>query len=223
MLIRGLDMADIFDEVSEELKQDKLIQTWKKYSKIIITLILLIIISLVSYQSYLIWKKNKIEEISEQYFEALEKLENKNYSKSQSLFLKNAQNHKNGYKMLSLFGLAESNYQNGKIDEMIMNYKAIYDDESIGIYYRDLSRILSVLKDNLSSFDQQKLLLQPILNSPSKLQILAAELEILLFIKFKKIKEAEKALNILLDRSDISFEQKNRLELINRIYKNNVF
>jgi len=216
-------MADIFDEVSEELKQDKLIQTWKKYSKIIITLILLIIISLVSYQSYLIWKKNKIEEISEQYFEALEKLENKNYSKSQSLFLKNAQNHKNGYKMLSLFGLAESNYQNGKIDEMIMNYKAIYDDESIGIYYRDLSRILSVLKDNLSSFDQQKLLLQPILNSPSKLQILAAELEILLFIKFKKIKEAEKALNILLDRSDISFEQKNRLELINRIYKNNVF
>ena len=51
-------MADIFDEVSEELKQDKLIQTWKKYSKIIITLILLIIISLVSYQSYLIWKKN---------------------------------------------------------------------------------------------------------------------------------------------------------------------
>ena len=186
-------------------------------------MILLIIISLVSYQSYLIWKKNKIEEISEQYFEALEKLENKNYSKSQSLFLKNAQNHKNGYKMLSLFGLAESNYQNGKIDEMIMNYKAIYDDESIGIYYRDLSRILSVLKDNLSSFDQQKLLLQPILNSPSKLQILAAELEILLFIKFKKIKEAEKALNILLDRSDISFEQKNRLELINRIYKNNVF
>tara|TARA_B100000575_G_scaffold250096_1_gene216830 strand:- start:68 stop:718 length:651 start_codon:yes stop_codon:yes gene_type:complete len=216
-------MADIFDEVSEELKQDKLIQTWKKYSKIIITLILLIIISLVSYQSYLIWKKNKIEEISKQYFEALEKLENKNYSKSQSLFLKNAQNHKNGYKMLSLFGLAESNYQNGKIDEMIMNYKAIYDDESIGIYYRNLSRILSVLKDNLSSFDQQKLLLQPILNSPSKLQILAAELEILLFIKFKKIKEAEKALDILLDRSDISFEQKNRLELINRIYKNNVF
>ena len=216
-------MADIFDEVSEELKQDQLIQIWKKYSKLIISLILIIIISLVSYQAYLIWNKKKIEAISEQYFEALEELEDKNYSKSYSLFLKNSQNDKSGYGILSIFGLAESNYQNGKIDEMIMNYKAIYDDESIGTYYRNLSRILSVLKDNLSSFDQQKLLLQPILNSPSKLQILAAELEILLFIKFKKIKEAEKALNILLDRSDISFEQKNRFELINRIYKNNVF
>ena len=214
-------MADIFDEVSEELKQDQLIQIWKKYSKLIITLILLIIISLVSYQAYITWNKKKIEAISEQYFQALEKLEDKNYSKSHNLFLKNSQNDKSGYSTLSLFGLAESNYQNGKIDEMILNYKTIYDDENIDIYYRNLSRILSVLKDNKSSFDQQKLLLEPILNSPSKLQILAAELEVMLLIKFDKIKEAQSALNILLKRSDISFEQRNRLELINKIYKNN--
>ena len=214
-------MADIFDEVSEELKQDQLIQIWKKYSKLIITLILLIIISLVSYQAYITWNKKKIEAISEQYFQALEKLEDKNYSESHNLFLKNSQNDKSGYSTLSLFGLAESNYQNGKIDEMILNYKTIYDDESIDIYYRNLSRILSVLKDNKSSFDQQKLLLEPILNSPSKLQILAAELEVMLLIKFDKIKEAQSALNVLLKRSDISFEQRNRLELINKIYKNN--
>ena len=217
----GRDMADIFDEVSEELKQDQLIQFWKKYSKLIITFILLIILSMVSYQVYITWKKNKIEAISEQFFLALEKLEDKNYSESQSLFLNNSQNHKSGYSILSLFGLAETNYQNGRIDEMILNYKAIYDDESVDIYYRYLSRILSVLKDNSSSFDQQRLLLEPILKSPSILQVLAAELEVLLFIKFNKIKEAKKALNDLLKRSDISFEQKNRLELINRIYKNN--
>ena len=214
-------MADIFDEVSEELKQDQLIQFWKKHSKLILTIILLIISSVVFYQAYIIWNKKKVEAISEQFFQALEKLEDKNYSESQSLFLDNSQNYKSGYSILSLFGLAESNYQNGKIDEMILNYKTIYDDESIDIYYRDLSRILSVLKDDLSSFDQQKLLLEPILKSPSILQVLAAELEVLLFIKFDKIKEAQKALNGLLKRSDISFEQKNRLELINKIYKNN--
>ena len=214
-------MADIFDEVSEELQQDQLIKTWKKYSKLIITLILLIIISLVSYQAYISWNKKKIEAISEQYFEALEQLEDKNYSKSQSLFLNNSENDKSGYSILSLFGLAEANYQNGKIDEMIINYKTIYDDESIDIYYRNLSRILSVLKDNSSSFDQQKLLLEPMLNSPNSLQVIAAELEILLLIKFDKIRESQKALNILLNRADISFEQKNRLELINKIYKDN--
>ena len=82
-------MADIFDEVSEELKQDQLIKIWKKYSKLIIFLILLILISLVSYQVYLNWNKNKLEAISEQYFQALHKLEDRNYSKSKSLFLNN--------------------------------------------------------------------------------------------------------------------------------------
>ena len=72
-------MADIFDEVSEELKQDQLIKLWKKYSKLIIISILFIIISLISYQAYVIWNKKKMEAISEQYFQALEKLEDKNY------------------------------------------------------------------------------------------------------------------------------------------------
>ena len=215
-------MADIFDEVSEELKHDQLVKIWKKYSKFIIVGIILTIICIIFYQSYMYWNNKKIETISEQYFEALEKLENEKYSQSGNLFIKNLENHKDGYKMLSLFGLAESNYKDGKMDEMILNYKKIYDDESIDIYYRNLSRILSVIKDDISSFDQQKLLLNPILNSPSNLQLLAAELEVMLYIKFNKIKEAKKALNILLKRPELSFEQKNRLELINKIYKNDI-
>ena len=122
--------------------------------------------------------------------------------------------------MLSLFGLAESNYREGNFDQMISNYKTIYDDNNIDVYYRYLARMLSVIKDNSSSFDQQKLLLDPILNSPSKLQPLASELKIILLIKFDKIKEAQKLLKTLLDRKDISLEQKNRLELIGKIYNN---
>ena len=144
-------MADIFDEVSEELKHDQLVKIWKKYSKFIIVGIIFTIICIISYQSYMYWNNKKIESISEQYFEALEKLENEKYSQSGNLFIKNLENHKDGYKMLSLFGLAESNYKDGKIDEMILNYKKIYDDESLDVYYRNLSRILSVIKDDISS------------------------------------------------------------------------
>ena len=212
-------MADIFDEVSEELKRDQLIKTWKKHSKLIILLIAIIIISIISYQAYKSWNEKEIETISAQHFNALEKLENESYSKSKELFLKNSK-QKNGYKTLSLFGLAESNYKQGNFDEMILNYRTIYEDENIDLYYRYLSRMLSVIKDNSSSFDQQKMTLDPILNSPSKLQPLASELKVILLIKFDKIKEAKKALKKLLKRKDISFEQKNRLELISKIYNN---
>ena len=46
-------MADIFDEVSEELKQDRLIQIWKKYSKYIVSFFVITILSILSYQLFL--------------------------------------------------------------------------------------------------------------------------------------------------------------------------
>ena len=85
-----------------------------------------------------------------------------------------------------------------------------------------VDNIVIALRDNSSSIDKQKMLLEPILSSPSKLQPLASELEVMLLIKFDKIREAQKKLEILIKRTDISFEQKNRLELISKIYNNDV-
>ena len=215
-------MADIFDEVSEELKQDQLKKIWQDYSKYIISVSIILFASGLGYFFYDKWKIEKLEVSSSHFFSGLEKLEEKNFQSSLDYFSKGINQDNLGYKTLSLFGIAEANFKIGKIDEMILNYKEIYEDPNIDIYYRDLSRLLSVMKDNKSSFETQKQILEPILNSPSKLQLLAAELEILLLIRFDKVDEAKLSLTKLLKRSDISFEQKNRLELINKVYNSNV-
>jgi len=215
-------MADIFDEVSEELKQDQLVQLWKKYSKYIITFVLFVIILISSYQGYTIWNEKKLNERSEEFFKALENLENKEYLKSSEIFLKGSLVQNSGYKTLSLFGLAESNYKKGKIKEMISNYESIYEDNNIDNYYKHLARILSVIKDDFSSFDDLHSRLKPILNNPSKLQMLAAEAEIGLFIRYNKLDKVIQSLKILLNRPDITYEQKNRLSLINKVYTSNV-
>ena len=215
-------MADIFDEVSEELKQDQLKKIWHDYSKYIISVSIILLASGLGYFFYDKWKIEKLEVSSSQFFSGLEKLEEKNFQSSLDYFSKGINQDNLGYKTLSLFGIAEANFKIGKIDEMILNYKDIYENPNIDIYYRDLSRLLSVMKDNKSSFAKQKQILEPILNSPSKLQLLAAELEILLLIRFDKIDEAKLSLTKLLKRTDISFEQKNRLDLINKVYNSNV-
>ena len=215
-------MADIFDEVSEELKQDQMVQLWKKYSKYIISFVFFVIISISSYQGYVIWNEKKLNESSEEFFKALESLENKKFSKSSEIFLKSSLEQNSGYKMLSLFGLAESNFKNGKIKEMISNYKSIYEDDDIDDYYKYLARILSVIKDDVSSFENLQSRLKPILNNPSKLQMLASEVEIGLFIKFNKLDKVTPSLKSLLKRPDITYEQKNRLSLINKVYTSNV-
>ena len=214
-------MADIFDEVSEELKQDQLKQIWNNYSKYIISVAFILFISALGYFFYDKWKLEKIEVSSSQFFSGIEKLEKKEFLSSIEIFSKNVDQAHQGYKTLSLFGIAEANFKIGKVDEMILNYKSIYENQNIDVYYRDLARLLSVMKDNVSSFEIQKKILDPILNSPSKLQLLAAELEIMLLIRFNKIDEAKLSISKLLKRTDITFEQKNRLDLIDKVYNSN--
>ena len=214
-------MADLFDEVSEELKQDQLKQIWNKYSKYIISVAFILFISVLGYFFYDKWRLEKIEVSSSQFFSGIEKLEKKEFLSSIEIFSKNVDQAHQGYKTLSLFGIAEANFKIGKVDEMILNYKSIYENQNIDVYYRDLARLLSVMKDNVSSFEIQKKILDPILNSPSKLQLLAAELEIMLLIRFNKIDEAKLSISKLLKRTDITFEQKNRLDLINKVYNSN--
>ncbi len=214
-------MADIFDEVSEELKQDRLIQIWKKNSKYIISFIFIVVFLIISFQLFLNWSEKKLEVSSQQFFNALEKLEEKKYEESLKIFLKSSTEENEGYRVLSLFGLAETNFKKGNINEMSLNYKNIYEDTNIDLYYRDLSRILSVMKDNISTFDQQINILKPILNSPSKLQLLAAELEIMLHVRSGNVNDAYTKIKNLLKRPDISLEQKSRLELLNKIYISN--
>ena len=214
-------MADIFDEVSEELKQDQLKQIWNNYSKYIISVAFIIFISVLGYFFYDKWKLEKLEVSSSKFFSGIEKLEKKEFLSSIEIFSKGVGQEHKGYKTLSLFGIAEAYFKIGKVDEMVLSYKSIYENQNIDIYYRDLARLLSVMKDNVSSFETQRKILEPILNSPSKLQLLAAELEIMLFIRFNKIDEAKLSISKLLKRPDITFEQKNRLDLIGKVYNSN--
>ena len=68
-------MADIFDEVSEELKQDRLVQIWKKNSKYIILFFLIVIVLIISFQLFLNWSEKKLEVSSQQFFKAIENLQ----------------------------------------------------------------------------------------------------------------------------------------------------
>ena len=94
---------------------------------------------------------------------------------------------------------------------------------SLGIvntnYY--LAEAFFIMGDNKSSFEHQLNILKPILNSPSKLQLLAAELEIMLYVRSGNVNDAYTKIKNLLKRPDISLEQKSRLELLNKIYISN--
>ncbi len=213
-------MADIFDEVTEELRQDQLKQFWKKYQKLIFGILLVVLLTVGSYQGYVYFKNKKIQENSNLFISALSALEKKNFSEAENLFLKLNDQNQSGYYMLSRFALADISLNKGNFKLMEKYYKSIINNKKFEKFYRDLALInLTInLKNIDKKFKLQKL--QPILTSPSKLQPYAAELEILYLFNLEKNKLANEKLETLLKRSDIKDNQKNRLRIIKRVFTN---
>ena len=106
-------MADIFDEVTEELRQDQLKQFWKKYQKLIFGILLAVLLTVGLYQGYVYFKNKKIQENSNLFISALSALEKKNFTEAENLFLKLNDENQSGYYMLSRFALADISLNKG--------------------------------------------------------------------------------------------------------------
>ena len=99
-------MADIFDEVSEDLRKDQYKQIWLKYKKIIISFISIFVLSVIAFKYIEYYQEKKKIEIATLYFDGLKEIENKNYDKAEVLFKEIINNADLGYTVLSYFKLA---------------------------------------------------------------------------------------------------------------------
>ena len=213
-------MADIFDEVTEELRQDQFKEIWKKYKKLFILALFLIISILSGYKGYEYYKNQKILKNSNLFFNALSKIDDNKLIEAEKDFLQLKGNGKTGYYLLSIFALAKLNLEKGNHTLMEKYYKSIIDNKSFEKFYRDLALIYLILNSKAINIDDKMRKLQPIITSPNKLQSFAAEIEILYLFESNKKKIAIKKLNDLINRSDIQNNQKNRLNIIKEIFTN---
>ena len=211
-------MADIFDEVSEDLRKDQYKQIWLKYKKIIITFISIFILSVIAFKYLEYYQEKKKIEIASLYFDGLTEFKNKNYEKAEIIFKKIIENGDTGYAVLSYFKLANINFDKKNFQSMEKNYDKIISMDDINDSYKDYASILKITNSPNINNDKKIKLLEPFLTSPSEFQPIASELEILYLIENKKIKIAKNKLEVLLKQKNMSNNQKNRLNTINEIY-----
>ena len=211
-------MADIFDEVSEDLRKDQYKQIWLKYKKIIIIFISIFILSVIAFKYLEYYQEKKKIEIASLYFDGLTEFKNKNYEKAEIIFKKIIENGDTGYAVLSYFKLANINFDKKNFQSMEKNYDKIISMDDINDSYKDYASILKITNSPNINNDKKIKLLEPFLTSPSEFQPIASELEILYLIENKKIKIAKNKLEVLLKQKNMSNNQKNRLNTINEIY-----
>ena len=211
-------MADIFDEVSEDLRKDQYKQIWLKYKKFIISFISIFVLSVIAFKYIQHYQEKKKIEVATLYFNGLNEIKNKNYDKAEDIFKEIIKSADLGYTILSHFKLASIYLNKKDFQSMESNYNKIINLDKINKSYKEYALFLKITNSPNINNDKKIALLKPILTSPGEFQPVASELEILYLIENKKFENAKNKLEKLLKQKNISNNQKNRLNTINEIY-----
>ncbi len=138
-LKRRKSMADIFDEIDEELKKDRAQVLWARYGKYLIAAVAAVVLAVASAQGYKAWQTSQAETAANAYQAALE-------ADDVAIALNDViAGLTDGYEMLAQFRIAGEKAVNGDKLDAEMDYLALAEDKSIKPLYQRAALLLSVM------------------------------------------------------------------------------
>ena len=96
-------MSDIFREVDEEVRREKLNQLWERHSNLIVSVALLIVLAVAGWRGYEWWELRRSAESGSQFEAAVALAEAGKQAEAQEAFAKIAKDGSSGYRVLARF------------------------------------------------------------------------------------------------------------------------
>jgi len=133
-------VADIFQEVDEEVRREKLQQLWERHSNLIVAIALLIVLAVAGWRGYEWWEGKKAAESGAQFEAAISLAEGGKQAEAQAAFAKIARDGSTGYRILARFREAA---EAAKTDPAAAAklYDSLAGDSSLDRALRDLAAI----------------------------------------------------------------------------------
>jgi len=191
-------MADIFDEINEELKQDRMAALWQRYGKYLIAVVVAIVAGVSLSQGYSYYTNQRDARAADAFFQAI-------LADDVTSSLETAAPELNeGYALLAEFRSAAALAQDGKAAEAEQRYLALAERTDAEQIYRDLALLLSVMHapQTADAADLQARL-EPLASASSSLQGLALEQMVALDLRRGDSAAAIEKLNRLVALTDI--------------------
>ncbi len=133
-------MADIFNEVDEEVRRDRLKKLWERYSLYIIALIVLLVAGVGAWRGYEYWMAQKVAQASAQFEEAAALGEQGKHAEAEVAFDKIAADAPSGYRTLAKLRVAAELSQRDP-KAAVAAYDALAADRSLDATLRDLATL----------------------------------------------------------------------------------
>ena len=123
-------MADIFDEINEDLKRDQMQELWSRYGKYVIIAVSLVVIGVGARQGYTAWQDRQATEAAAIYHQALKA------DDSASALTAQLDTLSPGYAMLAQFRIAATQAENKDFDAAEASYLALSTDPDVKPLYQ---------------------------------------------------------------------------------------
>ena len=208
-------MADIFDEINEELKQDRMTALWQRYGKYVIVFVIAIVAGVSLTQGYNYYTQKRDARSADVFFNAI-------LSDDVSGTLEAAKKElTDGYVLLAEFRLAAALAEKGQAAEAEQRYLNIVARDDIQEVYRDIALLLSVMQaPGSTKVSDLQTRLDPLTSSVSPLKGLALEQAAALDVRRGNKAAAIKKLNELVALTDIPASLRQRASQILSILDN---
>ena len=193
-------MADIFEEVDEEIRRDKFSQYWAQYGKVIIAGLVLVVAGTAGFVGWKQYRMSQQIEYSAQFSAALEQIEAKKDAEAIGALETLAREAGAGYGVLARFREAALKANTGDREGAVAIYQTMADDGSIDALYADLARLYGVMHQ-LDTGDPEALSkdLAPLLTEDGAWRYSARELAALLALRKGDTEAARKDYTRLAD------------------------
>jgi len=133
-------MSDIFDEVDEEVRAERLRKLWEKYNALVLAAAVLIVLSVAGWRGYEWWQDRQAQATGVRFDSAMRLLAEGKTAEADAAFGALAGDAPSGYRMLSRFAHAATLAATDKAGAAAM-FDAITADGSVLAPLRDLARI----------------------------------------------------------------------------------
>ena len=133
-------MADIFHEVDEEVRRERLQKLWDRYSIYIIALAVLIVAAIGGWRGYEYWEAKKAAAAGAAFESALSLSEAGKHAEAEAAFAKVATEAPAGYRMLARLRAAAELAQTKRADA-VKAYDELAADTSLGATLQDLAAV----------------------------------------------------------------------------------
>ncbi len=138
-------MTDIFREVDEDIRQDRLKSLWDKFGIYVLGICIGIVLAVGGLKWWQYYQKTVAEEAGTQYLEAIDLTQDGKVAEASQMFARIAEGAPNGYAILARFQNAASLASSGDKQTAVSEYVRLSNDGSLSPLLRGLANVRAAI------------------------------------------------------------------------------